>query len=166
MISLYLYGSLRGGFWWVTPGARTNCGHVLTDKTFLGPAVIRALLVLGPGRYPLLVLGHQCPSHHWDGGPMVRLYLDTGRNVLYQLPYLPLVPHICVNGLGQLWLWYWLVASSVPSQYPNQCWLVVNWTPRNKLKRNSNQNTKFFINENTFEYIIGEIEAILSRGDE
>ena len=30
-----------------------------------------------------------------------------------------------------------------PSHYLNQCWVIVNWTIRNKLQWNFNQNTKF-----------------------
>ena len=37
------------------------------------------------------------------------------------------VTHICVSQLGQHWLRLWLVASSAPSQYYNQCWITVNW---------------------------------------
>ena len=36
----------------------------------------------------------------------------------------------------------WLVACSVPSHYLDQCWLIVNWTLRNKLHRNSNKSTQ------------------------
>ena len=60
----------------------------------------------------------------------------------------PLIPHICVNELGQHWLW--LVAYSAPSHYLNQIWLIVNCNLRNKLQWNSNQNTKLFILENAF----------------
>ena len=57
------------------------------------------------------------------------------------LTHLPLVPHICVSELGQHWFRQWLVAYSAPSHYRNQCWFIVNWTLRNKLQWNSNQNT-------------------------
>ena len=53
--------------------------------------------------------------------------------------------------------------SSAPSHYLKQCWFIVNWTLRNKIQWNSNQNTKIFIHENTFENI-SEMVAILSRG--
>ena len=33
----------------------------------------------------------------------------------------------------------------MPSHYLNQCWIIVNWTLRNKLLWNFNQNTKLFI---------------------
>ena len=39
-----------------------------------------------------------------------------------------------------------------------------NWTPRNKLQWNSNQNIKVFIHKNTFECVGCEMVAILSRG--
>ena len=48
----------------------------------------------------------------------------------------------------------WLIACSVPSHYLNQCWLIVNWTLRNKLHRNSNKSTQLFIHENEFENVV------------
>ena len=50
------------------------------------------------------------------------------------------------------------------NHYLNQHWVIVNWTPRNKLKRNLHQNTKLFIHENAFENTVCEMTAILSRG--
>ena len=47
--------------------------------------------------------------------------------------HLPLVPHICVNELGQHWFRYWLVTYLVPSHYLNQCYLIVSWTLSNLL---------------------------------
>ena len=41
-----------------------------------------------------------------------------------------------------------------PIHYLNQCWDIVNWTFRNKLQWNINQNTKPVIHQNTLEYII------------
>ena len=76
------------------------------------------------------------------------------------------MPHICISELGQHWFRYWLVACSVPSHYLNQNWLIVNWTLRNKLQWNSNQNTKLFIHENAFENVVCKMAAILSRGEE
>ena len=51
----------------------------------------------------------------------------------------------------------------MPSHYLTQCWVIVNWTLRNKLKWNYNQNTKFFIHENAFQDTVCEMAAILSR---
>ena len=76
----------------------------------------------------------------------------------------PLVTHICISVSGQHWFSEWLVAYSAPSHYLNQCWLIVNWTLKNKLQRNSNKNTKLFTHENEFENVICEMAAILSRG--
>ena len=39
---------------------------------------------------------------------------------------------------------------SAPSHYLDQCWNIFNWTLRNKLKWNLNQNTKLSIHEITF----------------
>ena len=78
----------------------------------------------------------------------------------------PPVSHICELGceLGHNWFRYWLVACSAPSQYLNQCWLIVNWIPVNKLQWNTNQNTKVFIRETAFENVVCEMAAILARG--
>ena len=57
-----------------------------------------------------------------------------------------------------------VVAYSAPSHHLNQCWVIVNWTLRNKLQWNFNQNIKLSIHENASEYIICEKAAILSRG--
>ena len=45
-------------------------------------------------------------------------------------------------------------ACSAPSHYLNQCSLIVNWTPRNKLQWNLNQNPIIFIQENAFENVV------------
>ena len=73
------------------------------------------------------------------------------------------MPHICVSESGQHWFRQWLVAYSAPSHYLNQCWVIVNWTHRNKLQWNLNQNTKLFIHENTSENIVCHMAAILSN---
>ena len=48
--------------------------------------------------------------------------------------------------------------------YLNQCCVIVNWTLRNKPLWNFNQNTNFFIHENTSENIICKMATILCRG--
>ena len=82
----------------------------------------------------------------------------------YFMPHLPLVPYICDSELGQHWFRYWLVACSAPTHYLNQCWRVVNWTLGNKLQWNSNRNCNIVIQENTFENVVCEMAAIMSRG--
>ena len=83
--------------------------------------------------------------------------------VRVKLTHLPLGSHICVSELGQHWFRQWLVAYSVPSHYLNQCWIIVNWTLRNKLQWNFNQNTKLFIHGNASENIICEMAAIINK---
>ena len=61
------------------------------------------------------------------------------------------------------WFRKWLVAWSTPSHYLNQCWNIVNWTPRNKLQWNINQNSYIFIQENPFANVIWKMAAILSQ---
>ena len=50
-----------------------------------------------------------------------------------------------------------------PSHYLKQCWIIVNWTLRNKLQGNFNRNSNIFIQENALEHVVCEMEAILSR---
>ena len=51
--------------------------------------------------------------------------------------------HICVT------LPHWVRIR--PSHYLNQCWIIVNWTIRNKFQWNHNQNTTIFIQANELE---------------
>ena len=86
---------------------------------------------------------------------MIRFQTDS------YIKHLPQVLHISVSGSGQHWFRKWLFTYSVPSHYLNQCWLVVNWTLRNKLRWNLNQNTKLFVPQNESENIV-EMASILS----
>ena len=45
----------------------------------------------------------------------------------------------------------------------NQCWNIINWTPRNKLQWNFNRNLYIFIQENPFENFVWKMAAILSQ---
>ena len=83
---------------------------------------------------------------------------------MHLLTHLPLVPHICVVKQGQHLFRWWLVACSAPSHYLNQCWIIVNWTLRNKLQWNFDWNSNIFIKENALENRICEMAAILSKG--
>ena len=72
------------------------------------------------------------------------------------------MPHICVSGLGQCCS---SVACPAPSHHLNQYWLV-NWTIRNKFKKNSNQNTKVFTHKNAVKKGIYEMSPIFPEDDE
>ena len=69
------------------------------------------------------------------------------------------VTHICVGNLTIIGSTAW----SVPNHYLNQCWIIVNWTLRNKLQWNLIRNSNIFIQENAFESVVYEMAAILSR---
>ena len=99
----------------------------------------------------------------WGRQP-VDFFVVCGFLFTRRLTHLPLVQHICVSQSGQHCFRLWLVAYSAPSHCLNQCSIIVNWTPRNKIKWNINQNTKIFIHENASETIVCEMAAILSRG--
>ena len=76
------------------------------------------------------------------------------------LPYPRTVPGFNSSSSCAGYMCQW--TGLAPSHYLNQCWLVVNWTPRNKLQWNINQNKKKFIHENVSESIICNMAAILS----
>ena len=52
----------------------------------------------------------------------------------------------------------------MPSHYLNQCLIIVNWTLKNKLQWNFNQNIKLFTHEHASDNIVCEMSAILSSG--
>ena len=51
----------------------------------------------------------------------------------------------------------------MPSLYLNQCWNIVNWTPRNKLQWNFNRSSNIFIQENALDDVVCETVSTLSR---
>ena len=73
------------------------------------------------------------------------------------------VTHICVVELGHHWFRQWLVVCSAPKNYPNQCWIIVNWTLENKLQWNLNRYLWIFIQENSFENVVWKMAAIFCR---
>ena len=54
----------------------------------------------------------------------------------------------------------------MPSHYLNQCWVIVNWTLKNKLQWNFNQNTKLLIHENASKNFVCEMAPFLFRVNE
>ena len=74
------------------------------------------------------------------------------------------MPHIRIHDSDQHWFRKWPVAYSAPSHYLNQCWVIVKWTPRNKLQCNFDKNKKRFSYKNVYENIVCELAAILFRG--
>ena len=58
------------------------------------------------------------------------------------------VTHLCVGNLTVI---------------GSDCWIIVNWTLRNKFQWNLNRNSNIFIQENAFESVVCEMAAILSR---
>ena len=70
------------------------------------------------------------------------------------------VTHVCVSRLtitGSENGW------TAPSHYLNQCWIIANWTLRNKFQWNFNRNSNIFIHENAIESVVCEMAFILSR---
>ena len=80
------------------------------------------------------------------------------------LTHLPLVTHICINQLCQLWFSKWLGTCMALSHYLNQCWIIINGIFGNKFQWNSNSNTKIFNHVNASENIVWETAGILFKG--
>ena len=59
------------------------------------------------------------------------------------------------------WFRYWLVTWLAPSHYLHQCWNIVNWASRNKLRWNISGNSCILIQENPFQNAIWKMVAIL-----
>ena len=113
-------------------------------------------MILAVVRYLQNVLWNCHQESHdnwWDGS-------GNGRETTSHQLISPLVPHMrqwIRSALVQI------VTFLLPSLYLNQCWVIVNWTLRNKFQWNFNQNTKLFIHENASQNIVCEIMAILPR---
>ena len=58
-----------------------------------------------------------------------------------------------------------MVACRLFGHYLTPSLVVVNWTLRNQIQWNFDQNTRIVIHENASENIVGEMAAILPRGD-
>ena len=68
-----------------------------------------------------------------------------------------------INELSHHCFRYQLHACSATSYYLNQCWFIVNWTFRNRLHWNFNQNSNIFICNTVFANVVGKKAAILSQ---
>ena len=68
--------------------------------------------------------------------------------------------HTRIFKLGHHWFRQWLVFSSAPSHYLNQCGHTANWTRRNQFQLQFNLNTAIFVQENDFEHIICGMPSI------
>ena len=94
--------------------------------------------------------------------------IDIISFVYIKLQYFPLphwgrVTHICVSKTDNYWFWWKLVTWLAASHHLNQCWLIVNWTLKNKFQWNLNKNSSIFVRKNAFENIVCEMVAILAR---
>ena len=80
------------------------------------------------------------------------------------------VTHMCLTEPVHRCFRLWLVASSAPSHYLSQCWLVVHWALQNKLQ--VKLESKYFVQEDVFENFVHKLlpllvsswEGILSLG--
>ena len=70
--------------------------------------------------------------------------LSKNSRVADDLANLSLMLHIRVSESRQHCFRWWLVAYLVSSHYRNQCWVIFNWTRRNKIQWNFDKNTVYY----------------------
>ena len=100
----------------------------------------------------------------------------TNTSILCHWSLSCLVPQIArLMGLvGPRWAPWWphepcyqgqvmAVTCSETNHYLNQCWLIFDWAPKNKLQWNFHWNSSVFFKENTFEIVVCKMAAILFR---
>ena len=102
------------------------------------------------------------------GRPSLRELCLRSLSQFYQVMAGGFYPPICKStrrfgGRVGGWLIHWLVAWTASSHYLKQCWIIVNWTLRNKRQWKFSRNSNFFIQENALEHVVCETAAILSR---
>ena len=61
--------------------------------------------------------------------------------------------------LVQVMAWHLLV----PSHYLNQCWIIHNWTPRNKFRWSFNESKIILNQENASKNVVCKMKAILFK---
>ena len=132
--------------------------------------------------------GYWCPGFllHQDinnHGTEYAVYINVFHEEVFQLPAPSPCLEIIENHIGHKGLthcdhmmpyamhqaswstlvWWYLVISSRPCHYLNQCKPTDNWKLRSKIQWNSNQNTctKILFQENSFKNVVCNIVAIL-----
>ena len=88
-------------------------------------------------------------------------YVEPWWNLFNSSPPFAYICQWTRSALGHRW---WLVVCLAPSHYLNQYWFIVNWTLRNKLHWNFNQNSIFSLKKMHLEMSSAKVAAILSRG--
>ena len=76
--------------------------------------------------------------------------------------------HDILNLVNPSWMLFcvpihYVAAEFATSNYLNQCWLIVNWTLRNKFQWKLNQKSNIFIQKSALQNAVCEMAAILSR---
>ena len=92
-------------------------------------------------------------SMHWNKSSFI--VKNVKETQVYDLTLWGRVTHICVSKLS--------ILGSDKSHYLKQCWIMINWTLRNKLQWHFNTNSNIFIKENPFQKVVWKITSILSR---
>ena len=104
---------------------------------------------------------HDLMLHHNGNTEVVFVSLDPSKGFRWILTHWGRVTHVCVGNLTIIGSDNGLSPGG-RSHNLNQCWNIVNWTPRNNLLWNVNRNSYIFIHENQFENVVWKMAAILS----
>ena len=106
-------------------------------------------------------------SHHWMSNVKILRILTFWCRIMFweSLQFRSQAQSMYGGGeepLQRIWIWMcWFFIKR--SHYLNQCCLIVNGTPGNKLQWNFSQNTKLFIHENAYKNVVCKMAAILFR---
>ena len=113
----------------------------------------------------LIIEGYSHSSHwprnslwfsYWQDGHKIVLSKDQGHWLSCNSQLFSFSLRAISFNITILSCWYW----SAPSHYLNQCWDIVNWTPKNKLQWNFNRNSYIFIKKIPFQNLVWKMAAI------
>ena len=125
-----------------------------TNLSLHGMEVLQWKFQLLP-RVVVMLVHELCASWHWLLNSLNTLV------AVWTLTHCSLVTHICFK-LGHQWLRKWHVFCLVSSHSLNQCWLIVNWTHRNKIQWTFDPNTNIFFEEKGFKMLLTKCEPFWS----
>ena len=136
-----------------------NIRHTINPRYIINAHGLRVVLIVMRSRWTWerTEFTHTLQDYFTDTGSRYNGNCDTHEKVEYLRNYHSL------DGITRLTHWrrethiymrqwtspslvqIWLVACSATINYLNQCWLIVNWTTRNKSRWNINWNSNIFI---------------------
>ena len=131
--------------------------NLITRKSFCRPFIILVLFVRPSVRNP---------TFHW----FLLIFYTLHSNTIHWKMFWFQFHHSLRPSDAYMRQWtnhHWfregLVAWTAPSHYLKQCWIIVDWTLKNKFQWHLNRNSNILIQENALEHVVCELASILSR---